>query len=91
MSSHDNDRRMGIRRNSTCGYMDLSFPSHGSIEFMEWFNGEGLDFTILRDGEEVKIGLTVSELEAIFAICMSMDMLDMEKIQDDSIELGLSS
>lgn len=91
MSSHDHDRRMGIRRNSTCGYMDLSFPGQGSVEFTEWYNGEGIDFTILRDGEEQKISLSTSELEAIFAICMSMDMLDMEKIQDDSIELGLSS
>lgn len=65
-----------IRHNNMAGvYREEDDMTNVDIHFAEWWNGEGLDFT-LTDGK--RISLSTDELKALAVIAIATKMVDIK-------------
>jgi hypothetical protein len=75
-----------IRKNSVTGIVELnSFGEKDvSLQFTEWWNGEGVDFTF---SERKKLSLHLNEIHALFVGMMAAEMVDLKQVMHDVEEL----
>lgn len=57
-----------------------------SIDFAEWHNGEGLDFTIFDDklNETKRFSLTLEQLNALAVIGEAIGFIEMEEVKNEA-------
>ena len=87
------DEFKSMRRNSQTAvveWTDLA-DKRVTIHAAEWWNGEGIDFEFITQGEQSKrISLHMDDLHAITGIALAFGMLDLEEAVDTSSQLKTS-
>ena len=78
-----------IRRNSVVGIIEDQddFPPY-SIHFSEWWNGEGLDFTLT---DESTVRLHDTELSAIVTVAIATGFVDIDACIRKAAEMNAAS
>lgn len=78
-----------IRYNSVSGLYETESTTGKIVtHFSEWWNGEGLDFTITGDAEDKSIGLHIEEMHHIAVIANALGFIDLDEVKRDSDELN---
>lgn len=73
-----------IRRNSITGIIESQGLTEVSLHFSEWWNGEGMDFTI---DDKKTISLHSEELHAIILAGLAAEMVDFDLLMDELYDL----
>lgn len=73
-----------VRRNAINGVFQYSALSDGEVNFQEWWNGEGLDFSFTSDNwkTEKKVSLHSDEILALCAAAVVSNFIDLDDIRD---------
>lgn len=82
-----------VRRNAAVGIIETEgMSSPVTIHFSEWWNGEGIDFTIDREGgETVRFGLHLDEIHAIATAAAAIGMIETDRVQEAADHLNEQS
>ena len=68
------------------GLIELD-EKNSHIHFSEWWNGEGLDHTMVKDNKEIKFSLHLDEMNAIAAFWLKSGFIDLNEVKKLSEEI----
>ena len=78
-----------VRNRARVGIVETDITVKSSIHFSEWWNGEGMDFTIEHDNDslDTKLSLHSEELTVLAAIGLRTGMIDLKDLKKLSKEI----
>lgn len=79
-----------IRRTAAVGIIETEgLDSTVTVHFSEWWNGEGMDFTLHRSNNEiVHFGVHLDEIHAIATAAAAVGMIETDRVQEAADHLN---
>lgn len=84
-----------ISRSSISGIYekrDERFPtdqsSNISVTFNEWWNGEGIDFSLMRNNREDRFCLSIDEAQAVATILIAAGFIDVHTAEQEAAQMN---